>query len=212
MSRILLSERRSSGKKMCFSDKRGRSGGSAPTVSLSSCPQMRCDVQSLCNHFKTKRHERARLQSWCYWASKPMLISAHTQTRWEKTNPICIRFCELDGLLKTNEYLLILIFFKRNIYLFEREWGGKGQRERIFKQTPSWVQSKAKYNLKTHEFMTWAKTQSQMINWLSHSGSFSDNYLNLSVSLCLICIIGIITGSTIVRGRGFNENVFKVLK
>ena len=85
MSGTLLSEKGSSGKKMCFPDKSGRSVKSELPVLNWITSQFRamwCLEQSH-SHFKTKRHRKRGLewqQSQCHWASEPVPIAAHVQT------------------------------------------------------------------------------------------------------------------------------------
>ena len=69
-------------------------------------------------------------------------------------------------------FLSLFIYFYRET---ETTWVGKGQREgdtesqagsTLSMQSPTWDS-----NSQNHEIVTWAKTKSQMLNWLNHPGA-----------------------------------------
>ena len=76
--------------------------------------------------------------------------------------------------------MLFTLFFKKKIYLFEKErerdWEqGKGQRDR--EQTSLWGWSQMQGPSHDPEIMTWAKIQSQPLNQLNHPGAPHMNFL-----------------------------------
>ena len=98
------------------------------------------------------------------WPMQLQLYFGHSALWWHSALLICLRI------------IIFSLFFKRFIYLFERQRkGGRAEgeeSERNFKQTPHWM-CRAQLGAWSHDskITTWAKNKSQRLSRLSHPGA-----------------------------------------